>query len=118
MARNAMRYLTAPQVAAPALTGNVLLADLELREEPLHVTVVGVKGDANARALFTAAAGLPQSYKQLEWLDRAEGALPGSQVDYPAMSKAAAFVCSNNRCSRPAFNAAELKMLVGRLEKP
>jgi uncharacterized protein YyaL (SSP411 family) len=118
MARNAMRYLTAPQVAAPALTGNVLLADLELREEPLHVTVVGARGDANARALFTAAAGLPQSYKQLEWLDRNEGPLPGSKVEYPAMSKAAAFVCSSNRCSRPAFNAAELKMLVSRLERP
>jgi len=118
MARNAMRYLTAPQVAAPALTGNILLADLELRSEPLHVTVVGARSDANARALFTAAAGLPQSYKQLEWFDRSEGPLPGSKVDYPSMSKAAAFVCSSNRCSRPAFNAAELKMLVSRLETP
>jgi hypothetical protein len=61
---------------------------------------------------------LPQSYKQLEWLDRAEGPLPGSKVEYPVMGKAAAFVCSSNRCSRPAFNAAELKMLVSRLEKP
>jgi uncharacterized protein YyaL (SSP411 family) len=114
MARNAMRYLTAPQVATPAPVGNVLLADLELREQPLHVTVVGAKSDANARALFNAATGLPQSYKQLEWLDRAEGPLPGSKVAYPVMTKAAAFVCSSNRCSRPAFNAAELKTLVSK----
>lgn len=117
MAKNAMRYLTAPQIATPAPVGNVLLADYELREQPLHVTVVGAKGDANARALFSTAAGLPQSYKQVEWLDRAEGPLPGSKVEYPAMTKAAAFVCSSNRCSRPAFNAAELRTLVGRLEK-
>jgi uncharacterized protein YyaL (SSP411 family) len=112
MARNAMRYLTAPQVATPAPVGNVLLADFELREQPLHVTIVGVKSDANARALFNAAATLPQSYKQVEWLDRAEGPLPGSKVEYPVMTKAAAFVCSSNRCSRPAFNAAELRTLV------
>jgi uncharacterized protein YyaL (SSP411 family) len=117
MARNAMRYLTAPQVATPAPVGNVLLTDLELREQPLHVTVVGAKGDANARALFVAATGLPQGYKQLEWLDRAEGPLPGSKVEYPAMTKAAAFVCSSNRCSRPAFNSAELRTLVGRIEQ-
>ena len=101
-------------MATPAPVGNVLLADLELREQPLHVTVVGAKNDANARALFVAAAGLPQSYKQLEWLDRAEGPLPGSKVEYPSMSKAAAFVCSSNRCSRPAFSVAELRTLVSR----
>jgi uncharacterized protein len=117
MARNAMRYLAAPEVAAPAPVGNVLLTDLELRQEPLHVTVVGGKGDANARALFSAADALPQVYKQVEWLDRAEGPLPGSKVEYPAMTRAAAFVCSSNRCSRPAFSAAELRTLVGRLEQ-
>ena len=117
MAKNAMRYLTAPQIATPAPVGNVLLADYELREQPLHVTVVGAKGDANARALFSTAAGLPQSYKQVEWLDRAEGPLPGSKVEYPAMTKAAAFVCSSNRCSRPAFTAAELTTLVVKLEQ-
>jgi uncharacterized protein YyaL (SSP411 family) len=117
MARNAMRYLTAPQIAAPAPVGNILLTDLELRQQPLHVTVVGAKGDANARNLFLAAAGLPAAYKQLEWLDRAEGPLPGSTVEYPAMAKAAAFVCSSNRCSRPAFTAAELRTLVVRLEQ-
>jgi len=117
MAQNAMRYLTAPQVSSSMPVGNVLLADFELREQPLHVTVVGSKKDANARALFVAAAGLPQLYKQLEWLDRAEGPLPGSMVEYPSMTKAAAFVCSSNRCSRPAFSAAELKTLVGRMEQ-
>ncbi len=45
MAKNAMRYLAAPEVAAPAPVGNVLLADSELRRQPLHVTVVGAKGD-------------------------------------------------------------------------
>ena len=117
MAKNAMHYLAAPEVASPALTGNVLLTDYELRQQPLHVTIVGPKRDATARALFDAATALPQGYKQVEWLDRTEGPLPGSKVEYPTMSKAAAFVCSSNRCSRPAFSPAELRTLVGRIEK-
>ena len=116
MARNAMRYLSAPEVAAQAPVGNVLLTDFELRGQPLHVTVVGAKGDASARALFGAAAALPDVYKQVEWLDRTEGPLPGSTVEYPAMTKAAAFVCTSNRCSRPAFTATDLRTLVSRLE--
>jgi uncharacterized protein YyaL (SSP411 family) len=112
-----MRYLTAPQIATPAPVGNVLLTDFELRQQPLHVTVVGAKGDANARNLFNTATTLPQSYKQVEWLDRAEGPLPGSSVEYPSMTKAAAFVCSSNRCSRPAFDAAGLQTLVKRIEQ-
>jgi uncharacterized protein len=116
MAKNAMRYLAAPEVAAPAPVGNILLTDFELRGQSLHVTVVGAKGDANARALFGAATALPAGYKQVEWLDRAEGRLPGSSTEYPAMTKAAAFVCSSNRCSRPAFTAAELLALVSKLE--
>jgi hypothetical protein len=117
MAKNAMRYLAAPEVATPMPVGNVLLADFELREQPLHVTVIGAKHDAGARALFGAAGALPHVYKQLEWLDRTEGPLPGSTVEYPPMTKAAAFVCSGNRCSRPAFTAAELKTLIQRLEQ-
>lgn len=116
MAKNAMRYLSAPEVAAPAPAGNLLLTDFELRAQPLHVTVVGAKADANARSLFGAATALPYVYKQVEWLDRAEGPLPGSSVEYPPMTKAAAFVCSSNRCSRPAFTATELRTLVSKLE--
>jgi uncharacterized protein YyaL (SSP411 family) len=116
MAKHAMRYLAAPEVASALPVGNVLLADLELRQQPLHVTVVGAKRDAAARSLFATAAALPHGYKQVEWLDRAEGPLPGSTVEYPSMAKPAAFVCSGNRCSRPAFTAAELETLVGRLE--
>jgi hypothetical protein len=33
------------------------------------------------------------------------------------MKKAAAFLCSANRCSRPAFTAAELQLLVARLNR-
>ena len=117
MAKNAMRYLSADLVAKDWPAGGVLLADYELRNEPLHVTVVGAKRDAAAQSLFQAAAKIPASFKQLEWFDRTEGPLPGAKVDYPEMKKPAAFLCSANRCSRPAFTAAELQMLVARLQR-
>ncbi len=116
MAKNAMRYLASAQVAAPPPVGNVLQTDDELRRPPLHITVVGKKSDAGARALFLAAGALPGGYKQLEWLDTAEGPLPGSGVEYPSLKNAAVFVCTANRCSRPAFTPAELRSLITHLE--
>jgi uncharacterized protein YyaL (SSP411 family) len=117
MARNAMRYLAAERVAKEWPVGGVLLADLELRSEPLHVTVVGPKRDAAARSLFEAAGRIPTTFKQLEWFDRTEGPLPNAKVEYPELKRPAAFLCSANRCSRPAFTAAELQSLVARLER-
>jgi uncharacterized protein YyaL (SSP411 family) len=118
MAKNAMRYLAAERIATPWPVGGVLLADLEMRQEPLHVTIVGAKRDAAARSLFAAAAKIPASFKRVDWFDRAEGPLPNAEVEYPKLPRAAAFLCSANRCSRPAYNAAELKVLVDRLSRP
>ena len=115
MAKNAMRYLAADVVAKEWPTGGVLLADLEMRSEPLHVTVVGAKRDAAAQSLFRAAARIPAAFKQVEWFDRAEGPLPNAKVEYPALKKPAAFLCNGNSCSRPAFTAVELQALVARL---
>jgi len=43
--------------------------------------------------------------------------VPNAKVEYPVLKKPAAFLCSANRCSRPAFTAAELQTLVARLER-
>lgn len=115
MAKNAMRYLSADLVAKDWPVGGVLLADLEMRSEPLHVTVVGAKKDPAAQSLFQAAARIPRPFKQLDWFDRSEGPLPNAQVEYPELKKPAAFLCNGNSCSRPAFSAAELQALVARL---
>lgn len=115
MAKNAMRYLASEQIATPWPVGGILLADLEMRQEPLHVTVVGAKRDATAQALFAAAAKIPTQFKRVEWLDRAEGPLPNAQVEYPQLPRPAAFLCTGNACSRPAYNAVELQQLIARV---
>ncbi|HEY4750810.1 MAG TPA: DUF255 domain-containing protein [Steroidobacteraceae bacterium] len=104
-ALHAMKFLAGASRAGE-LRMEVLLADRELQSAPIHITVVGAKGDPRAQALHTAALQFPASYLQVDWWDRAEGPLPGSQVQYPSLSRAAAFACTGSSCSLPLFEAA------------
>jgi hypothetical protein len=114
MAEHAMRYLAAPEVATRFETGGVLLAERELGSDPLHLTVVGRREDPAARALLAAALAVPTTYKRVELWDKREGALPRADVRYPDLKTAAAFLCTEGRCSAPAYSPAQLKL---RLER-
>jgi hypothetical protein len=83
-----MGYLTSP----PILDGfgflpDVLLAEDELRNEPVHVTVVGAKDDPRSAALYRAALAYPLGNKRAEWWDKREGKLANIDVDYPDLSR-------------------------------
>jgi uncharacterized protein YyaL (SSP411 family) len=107
-ARSALRWLTIPAIAERGLPAGVLLADEAARRDALHVTVVGSKSDPAARALFTAALGMPAIFRRIEWYDAAEGPAPNADVEYPALDAAAAFLCVDGRCSKPARTPDEL----------
>ncbi len=115
-AEHAMRFLAAPGVAARRgfLVGGILLADRELSRPPLHLTIVGGKGDPKARELFAAALGVAAPYRRLEWWDAKEGPLPNPDVEYPALERAAAFVCTERTCSAPIFDAAKISAFLQR----
>ena len=113
------RYKTAAMAALRSAGSNeairqytfspgLLLADDEMRNPPLHLTVVGAKDDASARALFKATLAVPPLYKQTEWLDPREGPLPGADIEYPDEPRAAAYVCTKNLCSPPVFTVEAL----------
>ena len=116
-ASHAMRYLVAFSAEAIRPLPGVLLADEELAIEPTHITIVGHKDDARARALHATARTFPARYKRLEWLDLREGKLPNPDVEYPDLGEPAAFACSNRICSYPSFNAAELQTTVKQMAK-
>jgi uncharacterized protein YyaL (SSP411 family) len=116
-ALRAMRFLAAPEVARRPFASAVLLADRELSSEPLHVVVVGRKGDASALALFRAALAVPESYRRIEWLDRSEGPLPNGDVEFPELERPAAFVCAGERCSSPAYEPADVAARVRSLAR-
>jgi len=107
LAENALRWLADPHVALAEITQpGILLTDDELHADPLHLTVLAAKGDANGKVLFSTLQHLPRWYKRIDWWDKEEGALPNPDVSYPPSRRAAAFVCTQSRCSLPMFNAA------------
>ena len=112
-----MRYLAAPSVVDRRPASSALQVDLELSSAPLHLTIVGPKGDANARKLFQAAVRYPSTYKRVEWWDQQEGPLPKPDVQYPALRAAAAFICTDRSCSSPIYNADELGTRVEKLSR-
>jgi uncharacterized protein len=117
ISQRAMLYLAAKPVIYRLPASSVLLADLELSSEPLHLTIVGSKNDPVAHNLFQEAQRYPSSYKRLEWWDPREGKLPNPDVQYPQLRASAAFICTNRTCSPPVYNPADLRTRVDRLLK-
>jgi uncharacterized protein len=108
-AMDALRSVSSPEeVYEYTFNPGFLLADDEMKTPPLHLTVVGRKDDPAAQALFKAILAATPLYKQTEWVDPREGKLPGSEVEYPDLPEAAAFVCTSNLCSPPVFTAKAL----------
>lgn len=118
LAEHGLRYLAAPAlVDSGRFLPGVLLADQEFAREPVHITVVGAKGDAAAQALHAAALRYPAVDLRVDWWDRSEGPLPNPDVKYPAMTRPAAYACSAQACSSPVFDPQKLGATVDRLRR-
>lgn len=120
LAEAGMGYLASPPVLeAYAFLPDVLLAEEELRHEPVHVTIVGAKGDPRSATLYAGALAYPLAYKRAEWWDKAEGRLANPDVDYPDYPDGpAAFACTRNYCSLPVTDAAAIPAQIDRLQRP
>ncbi len=103
VAEAGMGYLTSPPILeAFGFLPDVLLAEDELRNEPVHVTIVGAKDDPRSAALYRAALAYPLTNKRAEWWDKREGKLTNADVDYPDYPEGpAAFACTSTFCSYP-----------------
>ncbi len=108
MARHAMKLLTTLAPDNGQLHADVLIADRELGAAPTHITIVGAKADPAAQSLHAAALRVPATYLQVDWWDRAEGPLPNPAIQYPVLPAAAAFACSENACSTPVYDPANV----------
>jgi hypothetical protein len=109
MSDYALRMLVTEQIANSQLTApGILLAAFESANDPLHITIVGGKGDAAAETLFESAIRYAAVYRRIEWWDRREGNMPNPDVRYPQLPRAAAFICTDSTCSLPIFDAAKV----------
>ena len=117
IAKTALCYLAAPEIAGRFPAATVLLVDHEISREPVHLTVIGAKSDATARALFDIARTYPGAYTRVEWWDRREGPLPNPDVPYPDFHKPAAFICTAQRCSSPLFSAQDLERRLQKMQQ-
>ncbi len=97
---------------------DVLLAEEELQNEPVHVTIVGPKDDPRSATLHAAALRYPLAYKRAEWWDKREGKLVHHDVDYPDYPDGpAAFACTRNFCSLPVTDPAAIPAQLDRLQR-
>ncbi len=118
LAEHGMRYLATAEVALRRIDeSSVLLADLELANDPAHYTVVGAKMNERSNELYNIALREPGWYKRIEWWDVDEGPLPNRDVQYPVLGRSAAFVCHNGRCSLPSFNPKDYREFIARLNR-
>ena len=119
IAEAGMGYLASPPILdAYGFLPDVLLAEEELRNEPIHVTVVGPKDDARSVALFAGALRYPLAYKRAEWWDKREGKLANQDVDYPDFPDGpAAFACTRTFCSLPVTDPAAIPAQIDRLQR-
>jgi uncharacterized protein YyaL (SSP411 family) len=110
IAEAGMGYLTSPPILdAFGFLPDVLLAEDELRNEPVHVTIVGPKDDPRSAALYTAALAYPLPNKRAEWWDKREGKLANIDVDYPDYPDGpAAFACTSTFCSYPVTEPGDI----------
>jgi uncharacterized protein len=110
LAEHAMRYLATPDIALSrkVQVAGILLADRELSTEPLHITIVGRRSDSRARALFTTALNFMAPYRRLEWWDPEQGPLAQSDIEYPRLKVAAAYLCTGRTCSAPIYKSDDL----------
>ena len=116
MAEHAMRWLVTPSIALQRIEeSGILLAAYELANDPIHLTVIGHKESKQAQQLFNTALRAPYQFKRIEWWDTREGPLPNPDIQYPVLPKAAAFVCTNGRCSLPSFDSVNYQKNITRL---
>lgn len=86
----------------------ILLATDEAANEPLHITVVGARGDTRSQQLLLAAQRQPGNYRRIELWDRAEGRPVNPDVGYPELDKPAAFLCTRQTCSSPLYEVGDI----------
>ncbi len=110
----AMRFLAARSVATRPMAASILLANQDIIEAPLHLTVLGTPSDPGFGALHTAALRSIASHELIELRDPASPT--PSSIAYPKLNRPALFLCSAQACSSPVFRPEDVRAKVQRAQ--
>ena len=116
LAESSLRWALAPEIVERrgAYVGGLLLAQEELRTEPLHATVVGSLDNPAAGLMFAAARRAPTAYKLVEWWDPRAQTPPRGEAIFPQLDHSAAYLCANGACSTPMASVDALERRLGK----
>jgi uncharacterized protein YyaL (SSP411 family) len=115
-AKKGLSYLLQPDVALDSISEpGIIIAAEELNSDPIHIAVVGSKGDSSTQSLIKAARSFPSFYKRVDLYDRKAGPPPNPDMRFPQLNKSAAYVCTNKRCSMPIFNPNDISKVAKEL---
>jgi uncharacterized protein YyaL (SSP411 family) len=112
LAARALAFFTIEGVTDSFNAGGLLLAHQEFERDPLHITVVGAPGDAQAASLAGTARQGPSSYLRLDLWAPGTPLPPNTDVEYPPAARAAAYACRQGRCSAPVVTVQALRALL------
>jgi hypothetical protein len=117
MSVEAMHYLAAEPVALSPLSAGILLANEDVTEPPIHVTIVGSPASPGAVALHDAALRSITSHELIEIHDPSVPAPPLTKIVYPSLNRPALFLCTATACSSPVFNADAVRAKIERAQR-
>jgi uncharacterized protein YyaL (SSP411 family) len=115
-AAEAMRYLAADTVALKPMSAGVLLANQDMTEAPIHVTVLGPLSKPETIALQAAALRAIASHELVEVRDPADPAPLPTSVAFPKLDRSALFLCTARACSSPMFHAEDVRARIQRAQ--
>ena len=112
----AMRYLAADSVALQPLSAGILLANQDMTEAPIHVTVLGKPSNGETVALHRAALRSIASHELIEIRDPFDPNPLPTSVSYPRLGRAALFLCTARACSSPVFHDEDVRARIQRAQ--
>ena len=103
ISKEAMRYLAADPIALAPMSAGILLANQDVTEAPLHVTIVGPVKNPSSIMLRNAALRSIASHELIELRDPSDPSPLPTRVAFPQLDHPALFLCSERSCSSPVF---------------
>ncbi|MGD0631779.1 MAG: hypothetical protein ABR987_20805, partial [Terracidiphilus sp.] len=98
------------------MSAGILLANEDMNEAPIHVTVVGSPASPDTISLHSAALRSIASHELIEMRDPADPAPLPTSIDYPVLNRPALFLCTARACSSPVFHGQDVRQKILRAQ--